>query len=101
MGTAVRQTVTIQPGGRIEITSPDLPEGAEAEVVVKVNATGGRPRWCLAQPKLTEAECRAARTRFRKACNRIDLGRPTGLDNLKIDEDLAREYGNAPPRGKR
>jgi len=30
--TAIQQTVTIQPGGRIEVVSGELPEGRQAEV---------------------------------------------------------------------
>lgn len=36
MEQALRKTVTIQPGGRIEITSNDLPSGMKAEVIVFV-----------------------------------------------------------------
>lgn len=36
MVNAVRQRVTVGPGGIIEVKSPDLPEGAEAEVIVLV-----------------------------------------------------------------
>ncbi len=32
--TAVRQTATVQPDGRLEIAVPDLPPGAVAEVIV-------------------------------------------------------------------
>ncbi len=34
MNQALRQTCVIQPGGVIEIQSPDLPEGAVADVIV-------------------------------------------------------------------
>ena len=37
MVKAVKQIVTIQPGGRVELTSDDLPEGHQAEVIVLVN----------------------------------------------------------------
>lgn len=36
MTLAIRQTVTIQPGGRIEIRSPQLAPGMQAEVIVLV-----------------------------------------------------------------
>lgn len=32
----IRQRVTIQPGGSIEIHDPQLPDGAEAEVLITV-----------------------------------------------------------------
>ncbi|MFN0135583.1 MAG: hypothetical protein ACKVS9_05625 [Phycisphaerae bacterium] len=34
MTKALRQYVKILPGGRIELASPDLPSGADAEVIV-------------------------------------------------------------------
>ncbi len=34
MQTALKQTVTVQEGGLIELRSPDLPTGAQAEVIV-------------------------------------------------------------------
>lgn len=37
MTHAFRQHVTIQPGGRIELSSPNLPTGGEAEVIVLYN----------------------------------------------------------------
>jgi hypothetical protein len=38
MVQALKQTVRILPGGRIEVVSADLPEGREAEVIVLVLA---------------------------------------------------------------
>jgi len=38
MTTAIRQRVTIQPGGKVELQSNDLPPGSEAEVIVLVEA---------------------------------------------------------------
>lgn len=38
---AVKERVTIQPGGRIELERPDLPTGAEAEVIVMVEVPEG------------------------------------------------------------
>ena len=34
MQTALRQMVTVQKGGLIQISSPELPDGAQAEVIV-------------------------------------------------------------------
>jgi len=36
MVRAVKQTVTIQAGGRVEVTSTELPEGQQAEVIVLI-----------------------------------------------------------------
>ncbi len=35
--TAIKQTVTIQPGGRVEVISDELPEGWQAEVIILVD----------------------------------------------------------------
>jgi hypothetical protein len=35
--TAIKQTVTIQPGGRVEVVSGELPEGQQAEVIILVD----------------------------------------------------------------
>lgn len=37
MVAAIRQTVTVQPDGRIEIRSPELRPGAQADVIVLVD----------------------------------------------------------------
>jgi hypothetical protein len=37
MTKAIRQTITVQQGGRIEIRSPELHPGETAEVIVLVN----------------------------------------------------------------
>jgi hypothetical protein len=34
MVAAIKQTVTVQAGGLVEVRSPSLPEGARAEVIV-------------------------------------------------------------------
>jgi hypothetical protein len=44
MVTAIRQHVTIGPGGVVEIRSPELPEGAEADVIVLVERLTGSQR---------------------------------------------------------
>ncbi len=50
MQREVRQQAVVGPGGRIEVVAPELPEGAEAEVVVRLiaaappaNGSGSRP----------------------------------------------------------
>ncbi|MGP0067293.1 MAG: hypothetical protein ACLQGP_27320 [Isosphaeraceae bacterium] len=35
--TAIKQTVTIQSGGRVEVISGELPEGRQAEVIILVD----------------------------------------------------------------
>jgi len=48
MTLAVRTKTIVQPGGRVEIRSPDLTPGASAEVIVLVDAlaspTGRTPQ---------------------------------------------------------
>jgi hypothetical protein len=39
--TAIKQTVTIGPGGRVEVVSDELPEGRQAEVIVLLTPEGG------------------------------------------------------------
>ena len=36
MVVAIKQTVTVQPGGVIEVRSPDLQEGTAAEVIILI-----------------------------------------------------------------
>jgi len=42
--TELRRTVTIKPGGLIELRDPELPEGETAEVVVRVGSPAERVR---------------------------------------------------------
>jgi hypothetical protein len=44
MTSALRQKVIVQPGGVIEIKSPDLPVGASAEVIVLLESAPIPPR---------------------------------------------------------
>jgi len=37
MKSLIVQTVRVGPGGRVEVTDPELPEGSEAEVTVRVS----------------------------------------------------------------
>lgn len=41
--TAIKQTVTIGPGGRVEVVSAELPEGRRAEVIVLVSPEAVTP----------------------------------------------------------
>ncbi|HLF25279.1 MAG TPA: hypothetical protein VJG32_02990 [Anaerolineae bacterium] len=44
MLNAIRQTVTVQPGGVIVIRQPELPAGTQAEVIVVLEAATLSPR---------------------------------------------------------
>jgi len=41
MVAAIRQQVTVQPGGVIEVRSPELTLGARAEVIILLDPTAG------------------------------------------------------------
>ncbi len=43
MKTALRQQAVVKPGGVIEIRSPELPEGAMAEVIVILETPSTQP----------------------------------------------------------
>jgi hypothetical protein len=43
MQTALRLETTILPGHRLEISDPELPEGAKVEVIVLILETSSRP----------------------------------------------------------
>jgi hypothetical protein len=44
MVAAIRQQVTVQPGGVVEVRSPELTPGSSAEVIVLVEAASPPPR---------------------------------------------------------
>jgi hypothetical protein len=80
MSSTIRQTVTVQPGGLVEIRSPELREGDQAEVTVVVNRpTNGEP----------QGSSPGGWRRYAGAVNRNDAH---GGDNQQIDADLADEY---------
>ena len=92
MVNALTRRVTIQPGGRIEITSPELPAGSEAEVIVLLlkGAQGGPALPSGPQPAEQRREGRGS---LRKYFGSVSSGNPDSADNDQIDADLAREYG--------
>ena len=72
MVNAIKQVVTVQPGGVIEIRSPDLPEGARAEVIVILDDDQDAPdrplrsiigtgKGCFATPEEADAFLRKER----------------------------------------
>jgi hypothetical protein len=44
MQTALRMTALVQPGGKIELTDQELPEGQSVEVIVLLPSTSVVPR---------------------------------------------------------
>ncbi len=72
MVNAIKQVVTVRPGGVIEIRSPELPEGARAEVIVILEdgqRSRGKPlrsiigtgKGCFATPEEADAFLRKER----------------------------------------
>jgi len=45
---AIREKVTVKPGGVLELYHPELPAGTEAEVIIMVQRLGATPREPLA-----------------------------------------------------
>lgn len=86
MAVTIKQRVTVQPGGVVEVRSPELTPGARAEVTVLVEQTEVAP-----------AEPRRPVPDWRGFAGVIDSGDPRSSDNGRIDAELAREYGS--PRG--
>jgi hypothetical protein len=83
MVEAVKQRVTVQPGGLVEVRAPELAErlGEEAEVIVLLNGRAG------------EHQLRTSSGRWRRFAGSVQSGDPHSADNDRIDADLAREYG--------
>jgi len=86
---AIRQQVTVQPGGVIEIRSPELPPGARADVIVLL-ATPTSDATSRPAPNAPPAGPQSAG--WRSYAGAFHGGDPTLSDNRRIDADLAREY---------
>ena len=77
MVATIRQSVTVQEGGVVEVRSPELQAGERAEVIILIDgATGPRSRAALAaldallaKPKLTPGSASAW---ARQACEERD-----------------------------
>jgi hypothetical protein len=81
MPSTIRQIVTVRPGGVVEVRSPELREGDEAEVTVVVNRpSNGKP----------QDSGHGGWRRYAGAVNRKDA---QAADNQRIDADLEGEYG--------
>lgn len=82
MPAAIKQIVTVRPGGVVEVRSPELREGDRAEVTVVV----------VHPANIQESSNGAGR--WRRYAGAFNSGNPSAGDNDRIDADLAREYGN-------
>jgi hypothetical protein len=83
MSATIRQTVTVRPGGLVEVRSPELREGDRAEVTVVVNPPPGGA---------AQNSSSGGWRRYAGAVNRKD---PRAADNQRIDTDLANEHGGS------
>lgn len=72
MAQAIRQRVTVQAGGRIEIVAPHLQAGSEAEVIIlegrgarrRLAALIGEASGAYASPEEADARVREERDRW-------------------------------------
>jgi hypothetical protein len=76
MLNAIKRNVTVQPGGRIEVFVPELPAGAQAEVIVLESASAptrcasplaariGQAKGAFASPDDVDSFIRAERDRW-------------------------------------
>jgi hypothetical protein len=85
MVAAIRQQVTVQADGLIEVRSPELRAGARAEVIVLVEQP--------AAPVRSPEDPQVAWERLLRHAGAVKGGDPRAGDNDRIDADLAREYG--------
>ena len=81
MSSTIRQTVTVRSGGLVEIRSPELREGDQAEVTVVVNRPSNGK---------TKDSLPGGWRRYAGAVNQKDS---RAGDNQRVDADLAGEYG--------
>lgn len=84
MVKAIRQHVTVGPGGIVEVQSPDLPVGAEAEVIVLVDQPASAPNAADAAERL------AAFRKLRKELNLTPESAAKWIDELRQMRD---EFG--------
>jgi len=90
MVTAIKQTVTVQKDGKIEIPTSELPAGATAEVIVLVEGEAKPKRkWSR---NLSPAELKKATEDFLKKAPTSSLGHSTDMSNEAVDADIAKDY---------
>ena len=93
MVAAIRQHVTVQAGGVVQVSSPELTPGASAEVIILITAQpDGRPPYPAAA--LSEPSAPRAGNWRRHAGALRGGGDPRASNNERIDRDLASEYGS-------
>lgn len=85
MVAAIKQRVTVQPGGIVQVRSPELTPGSRAEVIVLVEQPEATPPVDPGRPVAD----------WRRFAGAIDSGDPRSSDNDRIDVDLAGESRSA------
>jgi hypothetical protein len=80
MAFAIKQVVTVQAAGVLEVRSPDLHAGDQAEVTVMVT------------PKSSDAAAPTPGGHWSDFAGAVNTADPRGADNEGIDADLANEY---------
>lgn len=84
MPVSIKQTVIVRAGGVIEMHSPDLHEGDEAQVTVVVTR------------QTRSASSDSTKNGWKRFAGAVNSGNPHAGDNESIDADLASEYGGEP-----
>jgi hypothetical protein len=88
MVAAIKQRVTVKPGGLIEVRSPELLAGQQADVIVLVNAA------TLPPPTGDDESLRASSlARLRRFIGAIDSGDPRSSETSVSMPTLPRAYG--------
>ncbi len=75
----------------------ELPEDVYQPVKRAAEQSGQTPEeWALARLRAAAPsdDQIAALERLLRHAGAVDLGKPTGIDNVQIDADLANEYGD-------
>ncbi len=90
MMTAVRQTATVSPEGRLQLDVPELPPGTVAEVIVLLPAS---PPF----PELTVAERLAALDRLRAMTTLTDEQVRQWLEDIRLERLAWRVPGDVGP----
>ena len=80
MSVAIKQTVTVRPGGIVEVRSPELRAGDQAEVTVVVTQAAG---------SRTGA---GSAVGWRRYAGAVNSGDALAGNNQRIDADLATEH---------
>jgi hypothetical protein len=87
MVRVIKERVTVQPGGLVELRSAELPPGLKADLTVVV---------VVGEPAEVNAPEQVAPTRdWRQFAGVLDSGERSSSNNEQIDADLAREYGSS------